>query len=76
METYKDAVASGCTAVYMGEADNSGDIFNVKLGNLPAKTAARLTLGYVQEVDVRSDKIGTFMLPSALNPRYVQDCCK
>uniref|UniRef100_K1Q7V6 von Willebrand factor A domain-containing protein 5A n=1 Tax=Magallana gigas TaxID=29159 RepID=K1Q7V6_MAGGI len=70
-ETYQDAVASGYTAVYMSEADNAGDTFRLKLGNLPAKAAARLTLRYVQEVDVSSDKIGTFMLPRALNPRYV-----
>lgn len=60
----------------MSEADNAGDIFRLKLGNLPAKAAARLTLRYVQEVDVSSDKIGTFMLPRALNPRYVPKCCK
>eukprot|EP00105_Crassostrea_gigas_P042431 XP_019926579.1 PREDICTED: von Willebrand factor A domain-containing protein 5A isoform X2 [Crassostrea gigas] len=73
-ETYQDAVASGYTAVYMSEADNAGDTFRLKLGNLPAKAAARLTLRYVQEVDVSSDKIGTFMLPRALNPRYVPKC--
>lgn len=59
----------------LSEADNAGDIFRLKLGNLPAKAAARLTLRYVQEVDVSSDKIGTFMLPRALNPRYVPKCC-
>lgn len=74
IETYQNAVASGHTAVYMAEADNAGDIFRLQLGNLPAKTAARLTLGYVQEIDVSSDKTGTFMLPRVLNPRYVPNC--
>ncbi|XP_062620575.1 von Willebrand factor A domain-containing protein 5A-like isoform X2 [Saccostrea cucullata] len=73
-ETYQDAVASGHTAMYMGEDDNAGDIFRLKLGNLPARKAAKLTFAYAMELDLSSDKTGTFMLPTVLNPRYVPDC--
>ncbi|XP_048773308.1 von Willebrand factor A domain-containing protein 5A-like isoform X1 [Ostrea edulis] len=73
-QTYQDAVESGYTAMYMGEDDEAGDIFRVRLGNLPAKMAAKLTFSYVQELDLSSDQTGIFMLPTVLNPRYAPDC--
>ncbi|KAJ8311075.1 hypothetical protein KUTeg_011375 [Tegillarca granosa] len=69
-ETYADAIASGHTAMMMSEDDQSGDIFEVKLGNLPANTEAKLTLGYVRELTVESDGTVVFTLPTLLNPRY------
>lgn len=72
--TYVDAVESGLTAVYMSEDDDAGDIFRVRVGNLPAKMAAKLTFSYVQELALRCDQTGTFMLPMVLNPRYTPDC--
>lgn len=69
-----DAVDSGLTAVYMSEDDDAGDIFRMRLGNLPAKMAAKLTFSYVQELAFSCDQTGTFMLPMALNPRYTPDC--
>jgi hypothetical protein len=60
----------------MGEDDNAGDIFRMKLGNLPAKTTAKLTFAYTRELDLSSDNTGTFMLPTVLNPRYAPDCSK
>ncbi|XP_061170037.1 von Willebrand factor A domain-containing protein 5A-like [Saccostrea echinata] len=73
-ETYRDAIDSGHTAMYMGEDDNAGDIFRLKLGNLPAKKDAKLTFAYAKELDLSSDNTGTFMLPTVLNPRYAPDC--
>ncbi|XP_048774197.1 von Willebrand factor A domain-containing protein 5A-like isoform X3 [Ostrea edulis] len=73
-QTYQDAVDSGYTAMYMGEDDNAGDIFRMQLGNLPAKTAAKLTFAYTRELDLSSDNTGTFMLPIVLNPRYAPKC--
>ncbi|XP_061170036.1 von Willebrand factor A domain-containing protein 5A-like [Saccostrea echinata] len=73
-ETYKDAIDSGHSAMYMGEDDNAGDIFRLKLGNFPAKKAAKLTFAYAMELDLSSDNTGTFMLPTVLNPRYAPDC--
>lgn len=74
--TYVDAVESGLTAVYMSEYDDAGDIFRVRVGNLPAKMAAKLTFSYVQELALSCDQTGTFMLPMVLNPRYTPDCSK
>ncbi|XP_061170034.1 von Willebrand factor A domain-containing protein 5A-like [Saccostrea echinata] len=67
---YQDAVHSGYTAMYMAEDDEAGDVFRLRLGNLPAKTAAKLTFAYVQELELNADQTGTFMLPTVLNPRY------
>ncbi|XP_062620555.1 von Willebrand factor A domain-containing protein 5A-like [Saccostrea cucullata] len=71
---YKDAVSSGHTAMYMAEDDEAGDVFRLRLGNLPAKAAAKLTFAYVQELELNADQTGTFTLPSVLNPRYIPDC--
>nr|XP_022326522.1 von Willebrand factor A domain-containing protein 5A-like isoform X3 [Crassostrea virginica] len=72
--TYNDAINSGHTAMYMGEEENTGDLFCIELGNLPAQTAAKLSFSYVQELDMNRDNIGTFMLPTVINPRYMPDC--
>ncbi|XP_061170035.1 von Willebrand factor A domain-containing protein 5A-like [Saccostrea echinata] len=74
--TFRDAIDSGHMAMYMGEDDRAGDIFRLKLGNLPAKTSAKLTFAYAQEIEITADKTGTFMLPTVLNPRYAPDCGK
>ncbi|XP_061169693.1 von Willebrand factor A domain-containing protein 5A-like isoform X2 [Saccostrea echinata] len=71
---YQDAVHSGYTAMYMAEDDGAGDIFRLRLGNLPSKTTAKLTFAYVQELDLNADQTGTFVLPTVLNPRYAPDC--
>lgn len=71
-----DAVESGLTAVYMSEDDDAGDIFRIRVGNLPAKMATKLTFSYVQELALSFDQTGTFMLPMVLNPRYTPDCSK
>ena len=62
--------------MYMGEEENAGDMFRMELGNLPARTAAKLSFSYVQEMDLSRDKIGTFMLPTVINPRYMPHCSK
>lgn len=62
--------------MYMGEEENTGDLFCIELGNLPAQTAAKLSFSYVQELDMNRDNIGTFMLPTVINPRYMPDCSK
>ncbi|XP_062620573.1 von Willebrand factor A domain-containing protein 5A-like isoform X2 [Saccostrea cucullata] len=72
--TYRDAINLGHTAMYLGEDDEAGDIFRLRLGKIPAKKTAKLTFAYAQEIELRSDKTGTFMLPTVLNPRYAPEC--
>ncbi|XP_078314780.1 von Willebrand factor A domain-containing protein 5A-like isoform X2 [Crassostrea virginica] len=70
---YQDAINNGHTAMYLSESETAGDLFYMELGNLPARTAAKLSFSYVQELDLSRDKIGTFMLPTVINPRYMPE---
>ncbi|XP_071169761.1 von Willebrand factor A domain-containing protein 5A-like [Mytilus edulis] len=69
-KTYKEAISSGHTALFISEADNAGDTFECKLGNLPAGESAVLTVSYVVELSVEPDGKLRFILPTVLNPRY------
>lgn len=69
-KTYKEAISSGHTALFISEADTAGDTFECKLGNLPAGESAVLTLSYVVELSVQPDGKLRFILPTVLNPRY------
>ena len=62
--------------MYLSESEIAGDLFYMELGNLPARTAAKLSFSYVQELDLSHDKIGTFMLPTVINPRYMPEYSK
>ena len=73
---YQDAINNGHTAMYLSESEIAGDLFYMELGNLPARTAAKLSFSYVQELDLSRDKIGTFMLPTVINPRYMPEYSK
>ncbi|XP_071167548.1 von Willebrand factor A domain-containing protein 5A-like isoform X5 [Mytilus edulis] len=69
-ETYSEAISSGHTAMLLSEDDASGDIFECKLGNLPAGEKALLTISYVVELSVETDGKVRFTLPTVLTPRY------
>jgi hypothetical protein len=57
-----------------GSTDNSaikpGDIFECKIGNLPAGETALLTVGFIAELSVEPEGKMRFTLPTVLNPRY------
>ncbi|CAG2243183.1 unnamed protein product [Mytilus edulis] len=69
-ETYNEAISNGHTAMLLSEDDASGDIFECKLGNLPAGEMALLTISYVVELSVETDGKVRFTLPTVLTPRY------
>ena len=67
-EMYKEAMSSGLTAV-LGE-EQQGDIFSLKLGNLPPNESAVIQLTLVGELAVEPDGAVRFVLPTVLKPRY------
>ena len=67
-EMYKEAMSSGLTAV-LGE-EQQGDIFSLKLGNLPPNESAVIQLTMVGELAVEPDGAVRFVLPTVLKPRY------
>ena len=69
-KTYDEAIASGHTAMLLSEDDTAGDIFECKIGNLPAGETALLTMGFIAELSVEPEGKMRFTLPTVLNPRY------
>jgi len=54
----------------LSEDDTAGDIFECKIGNLPAGETALLTMGFIAELSVEPEEKMRFTLPTVLNPRY------
>ena len=69
-DTYDDAISSGQSAFLLEESDESSDIFQVSVGNLPPKKEALVELRFVAELSVEAEGRVVFVLPTVLNPRY------
>ena len=69
-DNYDDAVSSGQSAFLLEESDESSDIFQISVGNLPPKREALVELRFVTELSVESEGRVVFGLPTVLNPRY------
>ena len=69
-DTYDDAISSGHSAFLLEESDESSDIFQVSVGNLPPKKSATVKLSFVTELAVEEAGKVVFALPTVLNPRY------
>jgi hypothetical protein len=69
-ETYDDAVSQGYTSVLLSQNEDSPDIFQMSIGNLPPKQSATITFSYVKELPLLVDGGVNFVLPTLLNPRY------
>lgn len=68
--TYDDAISSGQSAFLLEESDESSDIFQISVGNLPPKKEAIVELRFVTELAVEAEGRVVFVLPTVLNPRY------
>ena len=69
-DTYDDAISSGHSAFLLEESDESSDIFQISVGNLPPEKEAVVELRFVTELAVESEGRVVFVLPTVLNPRY------
>ena len=69
-DTYDDAISSGESAFLLEESDESSDIFQISVGNLPPKKEALVELRFVTELSVEAEGRVVFVLPTVLNPRY------
>ncbi|KAK3598701.1 hypothetical protein CHS0354_003258 [Potamilus streckersoni] len=69
-EIYDDAMAFGHTAMLLQQDESAGDIFRSKLGNLPSKAEAKISMGFATELDLEADGMVKCTLPEILNPRY------
>ncbi|KAK3709333.1 hypothetical protein QZH41_019194, partial [Actinostola sp. cb2023] len=69
-DTYDDAISSGHSAFLLEESDESSDIFQINVGNLPPKQSATVELTFVTTLSVEKEGRVVFVLPAVLNPRY------
>ena len=69
-QTYDDAVSQGFTSVLLEQDQNSADIFQCSVGNLPPHKSAVIRFSYVKELPLTLDGGVQFVLPTLLNPRY------
>ena len=65
---YDDAIASGQSAALAEE--KSGDVFSIRLGNLPPEKEAEIQLQVVGELGIDAEGGVRFSLPSTLKARY------
>ncbi|CAG0903393.1 unnamed protein product [Darwinula stevensoni] len=67
-EIYEESVKQGKTA-FLAE-ETKPDIFQVKIGNLPAGSVATITLTYVTQATAEGNAL-RFFLPTTIAPRYI-----
>ena len=69
-DTYDDAISSGHSAYLLEESDESSDIFQINVGNLPPHKSATIQITFVTGLAVEQEGKVVFVLPTVLNPRY------
>lgn len=69
-DTYDDAISSGQSAFLLEESDETSDIFQISVGNLPPRQSASVKLTFVTTLKVEKEGRVVFVLPTVLNPRY------
>lgn len=70
-ESYDKAVARGETAGLLEQLPEASDVFNTRLGNIPAGETVHVDITYVGELKHDAEANGIrFTLPTAIAPRY------
>ena len=67
---YEKAREDGKMAILMSETSTSGDIFEYRLGNIPAKETVTIHISMFSELFCEVDGAVRFHLPFVLNQRY------
>ncbi|TGZ59488.1 hypothetical protein CRM22_009053 [Opisthorchis felineus] len=76
---YKEAVAEEHGAILVEQEEGSEDLFQISVGNVPAKETVKITIkyiGYLLADNIADDTSSphkseaVFLLPSVINPRY------
>lgn len=69
---YEKAREAGKMAILLSETSTSGDIFEYRLGNIPAKETVSIHISMFSELSCESDGAVRFHVPFVLNQRYGQ----
>lgn len=67
---FNDAVARGETAGLLQQSPEASDIFNTKLGNIPAGKSVTVEITYIGELKHHDTEGIRFTIPTKIAPRY------
>jgi len=66
-------VKQGKQAVYAEIDPNSKDIMNMEIGNLGPGEEVKISISYLQELNVEQNTFYQLHIPSTISPRYMND---
>jgi hypothetical protein len=70
---YEEGLKEGKQVAYAEINEKSKDIINMKIGNVPGGTTVRITIEFLQMLEVSLNTFWQLMLPSTISPRYIND---
>jgi hypothetical protein len=68
---YNEAVKQGKQAVYAEIDPNSKDIMNMEIGNVGPNEEVKISVSYLQELNIEQNTFYQFHLPATISPRYM-----
>jgi len=68
-----EGMKQGKQVAYAAIDEQSKDIMNMKIGNVPGGANVRITIEFLQMLDVSLNTFWQLMIPSTISPRYMND---
>ena len=72
-QEYQQAIAEGKEAAIATINEQSKDIINLKIGNVPGETTVEIEVEYTQELEASLSSFWRFTAYSTVTPRYIND---
>ena len=66
-------MSQGKQAVYAEIDPNSKDIMNMEIGNLGPGEEVKISISYLQELNVEQNTFYQLHIPSTISPRYMNN---
>lgn len=66
-------MSQGKQAVYAEIDPNSKDIMNMEIGNLGPGEEVKISISYLQELNVEQNTFYQLHIPSTISPRYMKN---
>lgn len=66
-------MSQGKQAVYAEIDPNSKDIINMEIGNLGPGEEVKISISYLQELNVEQNTFYQLHIPSTISPRYMNN---
>ncbi|RFU29257.1 hypothetical protein B7463_g7098, partial [Scytalidium lignicola] len=69
-DVFNQALASDQMAGYLEQSNEAGDVFQIKLGNIPAGKTIHVQITYIGELNHHGSDGIKFTIPTSIAPRY------